>query len=506
MQPHLSVLALCLTAGLAAPTLAFDDWDGLHAAVVGIGDADGDGAEDLVVAHRPRPFGMGNAPTETLKVVEQLPRIWALSGTDGRVLWSTTGHARFGTRVAAVGDLDGDGVDEVATAEDVPRDARVPAPVQEPTEQERAAGREPVALADLPDPHAGRARVVVLSGATGERLVELAPPSSPHHFGTGFAGGLQVVGDRTPDLVVGSHGHVWVVDGATFEPVRGFRLARDGRVHRADVEGWDRPTGPEEVSWAPADKRDHGDFGNNLALVPDLDGDGAAELVIGGKRPRDAAAQARILGEDEGEPGERSSWVLFSAGSLADLCLDSSAWRAVALDDLDGDGMAELATTTVDQHLRVWSLGRQELLWGSDWSGGYMHAEGTSLAVVADRDGDGKRDLLLAANETAIDCDVGFVSVVSAATGAGLVSSWTDRSAATPEELRPPMDGGFDADLLGDLDEDGFEELAVMTPVYQEVRVLDGEDLEVRWARTFDALLAEATAVEVGADGESEAD
>ncbi|MDF1799031.1 MAG: hypothetical protein P1V81_07640 [Planctomycetota bacterium] len=485
------LLALCLAPVVSPVGLAFDDWDGLHSAVLAIGDVNGDGAGDFVVAHRPRPFGMGNAPSETMPIVEQLPRLWALSGRDGAVLWSVEGHARFGTRLARVGDLDGDGVVDLATAEDVPSSARVSAPEAEVSTEVPGPGRRPVPLESLPHPDAGKARVVILSGATGAELGALVPPRAPHRFGTGIAGGLQVVGDRTPDLVVGSHGRVWLVDGATLEPVRSYRLARDGSVHEGAVDGWSTLPAIDGVTWMPADKREHGDFGNNLALLPDVDKDGLAELVVGGLRPKSLTAEAGLLRSPDRDPGERSSWVLFSGGVWPAMAMDSAAWCAVALDDLDADGVPELATTTVDQHLRVWSLGQRKLLWEQRFDGGYMHAEGTSLAAVTDRDGDGRVDLMLGTNETAIDCDIGSVQVFSTADGKALDGRQSGPSDATPEDLEPSMSGGMDADSIGDLDRDGKDDFAVMLPVYQEVRVLAGPELEVLWARTFRELLNE---------------
>ena len=69
--------------------------------------------------------------------------------------------------------------------------------------------------------------------------------------------------------------------------------------------------------------------------------------------------------------------------------------------------------------------------------------------------------------------------------------SGNGRSEVTAPELKPSMAGGLDADTLGDLDLDGKDEFAVMTPVFQEVRVLEGKELKILWARTFDSLLDE---------------
>ena len=466
-------MILALTLAALAP--AFDEVDGFRCALLAPGDLNHDGTADLVVAHRARPYGALDHPTDDWPPISHSPRIWALSGADGELLWSTAGFPNFGNSLTRVGDLDGDGVQDFGSLEFVPAGARIEAPDQD---------SKP---ADAPHPRAGSSCVVLHSGANGSRLktIELRPKGIGYL--TDLSGGLQVVGDETPDLLVGARGWAWLIDGATGLPVERYTHSWMGTVQVAAVDDWGTDPGRGSDSlgnWLGQP------FGHNVELLEDLDGDGLAEVLVTGP-PKPVPRLGPVgYGPDEQAPSVHRTHLVFSKQGRRQLDLDSAGWCAQVLPDLDEDGILDLATTSVADELRIWSMGTGELLHEQSWAGGYRNGEGTSLAMIADRDSDGVADLLVAGCETGQDTDAGRLDLLSTKTWTSQGSWMIHRDDDLAESGRPPTWSGLDATPVGDLDGDGWEELATMSPMLQEVRMHAGEDLAIRWRRSFADLLA----------------
>ena len=155
----------------------------------------------------------------------------------------------FGYTVSGVPDVDGDGAGDVI----------VGAVFEDPGPSPPAAGR-----------------AYVFSGVTGAPLHTLASPNEEPEgfFGTAVAGVGDVDGDGRGDVIVGAGesggalnaGRAYVFSGAT-----GILL---------------------HTLVSPHPTRD-GSFGNAVAGVPDLDGDGRGDVVVG----------ARIEGPGPSPPG-----------------------------------------------------------------------------------------------------------------------------------------------------------------------------------------------------------
>ena len=188
-----------------------------------VGDVDGDGRDDLAVG---APLDAANGPSSG--------RVVVYSGADGSVIHGLAGYAagdEFGSSITGLGDIDGDGLADFA----------VGAP-----------------LSDLWDLDAGA--VHLYSGADASLITTYTGQAAGDEFGRVIAGGGDLDGDGQPDLLVGiphesSH--------ATWSGK--VMVYRSSAVPYPQLEG----SGVFER------------YGNAVAIVGDVDGDGRDDFAIG---------------------------------------------------------------------------------------------------------------------------------------------------------------------------------------------------------------------------------
>jgi hypothetical protein len=366
---------------------------------------------------------------------------------------------------------------------------------------------------------AARAAPSCSEPGTGWCLTRRFAGTSPKgELGFRFGEPLDVDGDGVADIAAGAR----------------FKLQR-GTLQSGSATVWSGKTGAPLRSW-DGDLSD-GLFGHWVLPVPDIDGDGLADVVIAAPHApvdrvmrgvvvaRSPASGAEIWRHEEhdsenlgwdltlagdqngdgfvdvfaGAPGESTGRVYLLSGKDGTVLrtyapvgeAGSFGWYVARLDDLDGDGHPDLAVGAPfaqnDRHEKVgavWILsaatGKELAHWqGTDPRGGF----GGDLASVADLDGDGQGDVAVAvpATEDQTRTLPGELRIYSSATGKEL-RRFTGR--------QPGEEYGRMVVDAGDVDGDGVPDVAIGAPWYRR----DGADrvgrVELRSGRSG-ALLAE---------------
>jgi hypothetical protein len=311
-------------------------------------------------------------------------------------------------------------------------------------------------------------------------------------LGFRFGEPLDVDGDGHPDIAAGAR----------------FKL-QQGTLQNGSAAVWSGASGALIRAWdgEPAD----GLFGHWVMPVPDISGDGLADVIIaaphapvdghmrgivvarspktGEELWKRAETESENLGWDltlagdhdgdghtdlfVGAPAEASGRVYLVSGKDGTVLRTytpreeggSFGWYVARLDDLDGDGRPDLAVgapfAADADGAKVggaWVLssasGKELYHWkGTDRRGGF----GGVVAAVADLDGDGKGEIAVAAPGTEDQTRTlpGELRIYSSATGKEL-RHW---SGSQPGELFGRM-----VVAAGDLDGDGVEDIAVAAP------------------------------------------
>lgn len=290
------------------------------AAVAGAGDVNDDGVPDVMIG----------APSES---GDGFARVY--SGADGSLLhvWTSGVFSSFGESLDGIGDVDGDGHDDVA--------------VGNPSD---------------PDGPGTPGSVTVFSGDTGAQLYKVTGASHNIAFGSAVLGAGDLNGDGTPDIVVGApwedpggnnSGKVWALDGADGSTLwsddgagatheYGDYLARAGDVNndgRPDVlagagdSNYVRVLSGVDgsVIWNITGSSDF--FGPDAATIGDINGDGHDDFAIGNP----------ILVDPRDEVAYYSGRTGLEMGRFIADENNTSFGRALAGGgDLDGDGTLDL--------------------------------------------------------------------------------------------------------------------------------------------------------------------
>jgi hypothetical protein len=390
-------------------------------------DLTGDGSVDLVIG---APFSdkAGNGTGSVYLVSGPISGQRSLSLADARID-GVASNDRLGTAAAVSSDVDGDGI----------ADLLLGAPMAD------GGGTNAGRTYLLTGPLSG---VTSVTGASGT----VDGMANEDRLGTALAAPGDTDGDGLADLLLGAYGDDTGAGSA------GAAFLVLGPATGATT------TGDAYASFYGEDTADRA--GLAVSAAGDVDGDGLADMLVGADRSgsSDAGAAYVVLGGVSGAMSlSDADWILRGESSSEEA---GSALGAAG--DVDGDGLADILIggSGADGAGVAWlvsgaGVGKATLSEASariDGTKGDTDGLGDALIGAGDVDGDGLADILIGGSTSG---DTGAAWLLYGPTSGALTTADAD---ATFSGIASGDQAGYSLAAPGDLSGDGLSDLLIAAP------------------------------------------
>ncbi len=381
------------------------------------GDINGDGYEDLIVGAPLTDVGGEITLTDAGAAYIFYGSATGLAATADAVLLGTQDGEHFGHAVAGIGDVNGDGFDDVA--------------VSAPFADDEAADQ-------------GRVNVFLGSAAGLSATPQISVfGQAGSEFGNSLDGG-DVNGDGFADLIVGAP--LWD-NGETDE---GVAIVYYGSAAGITTTG----SLMLEMNQAGAH------FGHSVAFAGDTDGEGFGDVLVGAPMydngETDEGAAFLFDGSASG-PSGTASWT-YECNVAGAMCGEAVAGNG----NLNGDAFADVlvgAPGAGQVYAFLGSATGLSTAADSTLTGVAADEFGGAVAFVGDTNGDGLDDALVGAPAAGnAGADSGSAALFTgSATGLNTGAVWNNFGSAAGDMYGAAVAGG-------DFDNDGFSDVAVGAP------------------------------------------